>query len=157
MTITIPAIIALNTPVIVTVSHSREFRGKVTAYEYTGNAPDEQTLFYNVELDEPVQDIGKFGLFAAHRVREIEHANLTDYESEYEIFWKSLVTNPDGSLNLDQIKRELYDYSTLMTNVGKLYYELTDGQISKSNTDTIYIIDAVDKRIKEAVKEALEE
>lgn len=59
---------------------------------------------------------------------------MTDYEKTWEDFWKSLCTNPDGSLNLDQIKRELHDFHTAMDNVGKVYCHITGNRISKINT-----------------------
>jgi hypothetical protein len=55
-----------------------------------------------------------------------------DYEAEYERFWKAIVENPDGTLNLDQIKRELYDFSFLMEQASTVYESITDGRLSKT-------------------------
>lgn len=56
------------------------------------------------------------------------------YQEEYEDFWKDIVENEDGTLNKDQIMRELSDYSMVMDNCERAYYEMTNGLISKPNT-----------------------
>jgi hypothetical protein len=40
---------------------------------------------------------------------------MEDYEKTFEDFWQLIVCNPDGSLNLDQVKRELHDYHTVLS------------------------------------------
>lgn len=57
-----------------------------------------------------------------------------DYEINYEEFWKDIVENEDGTLNKDQVMRELSDYSMVMDNCSRAYYAMTDGIISKPNT-----------------------
>ena len=56
------------------------------------------------------------------------------YQEEYEDFWKDIVENEDGTLNKDQVMRELSDYSMVMENCASAYSEMTCGQISKQNT-----------------------
>lgn len=56
------------------------------------------------------------------------------YQEEYEDFWKDIVENEDGTLNKDQVMRELSDYSMVMDNCEKAYSEMTNGKISKANT-----------------------
>lgn len=57
-----------------------------------------------------------------------------DYEVEYESFWKKIIENEDGTLNKEQIMRELADYSTVMDNCMKAYMEMTEQNISKPLT-----------------------
>ena len=57
-----------------------------------------------------------------------------DYKEEYNDFWKDIVENEDGSLNKDQVMRELSDYSIIIDNCERAYYTMTDGAISKPNT-----------------------
>ena len=57
-----------------------------------------------------------------------------DYKQEYNDFWKNIVENEDGTLNKDQIMRELSDYLMVMDNCAKAYYTMTNGLISKQNT-----------------------
>src|SRR6476646_3900941 len=55
------------------------------------------------------------------------------WTQEDEQFWGPIIT-PNGRLDLDQVKRELHDYHTLLEEVPKVYCELTGGAISKPNT-----------------------
>lgn len=56
------------------------------------------------------------------------------YQEEYEDFWKDIVENEDGTLNKDQVMRELSDYSMVMDNCAKAYCLMTHQRISKQNT-----------------------
>lgn len=57
-----------------------------------------------------------------------------DYKQEYEEFWKAIVENKDGTLNKDQVMKELSDYSMIIDNCTRAYDLLSDGAISKPNT-----------------------
>ena len=57
-----------------------------------------------------------------------------DYKKEYEEFWKDIVENTDGTLNKDQVMRELADYSMVMDNCASAYSTMTKQRISKQNT-----------------------
>lgn len=59
---------------------------------------------------------------------------MKDYKQEYEEFWKNIVENEDGTLNKDQVMRELSDYSMVMDNCASAYSTMTNGRISKQNT-----------------------
>lgn len=56
------------------------------------------------------------------------------YQEEYEDFWKGIVENEDGTLNKDQVMRELSDYSMVMDNCARAYCLMTHKRISKQNT-----------------------
>ena len=56
------------------------------------------------------------------------------YQEEYNDFWKDIVENEDGTLNKDQIMRELSDYSMVMDNCARAFVLMTNGAISKQNT-----------------------
>lgn len=56
------------------------------------------------------------------------------YQEEYEEFWKEIVENEDGTLNKDQVMRELSDYSMVMDNCARAYCTMTKQRISKQNT-----------------------
>lgn len=45
--------------------------------------------------------------------------------------WKHIVENPDGTLNKDQIMKELSDFSFMIDEVPKVYSEVTGGMLSK--------------------------
>lgn len=57
-----------------------------------------------------------------------------DYKEEYEEFWKGIIENEDGSINKDQLMRELSDYSMVMHNCAMAYSTMTNQIISKQNT-----------------------
>jgi hypothetical protein len=79
----------------------------------------------------------------------------TDYEKSYDEFWKSIVEHPDGTLNRDQIMRELHDYRRVMDEVSLAYDDVTGGRYSKPNTQAGWISSAVEERTQEAIAEAL--
>lgn len=57
-----------------------------------------------------------------------------EVEKEYQEFWKDIVENEDGTLNKEQVKKELCDFSMVMNNCTKAYVEMTCNNISKPNT-----------------------
>ena len=57
-----------------------------------------------------------------------------EVEKEYQEFWKDIVENEDGTLNKEQVKKELCDFSMVMDNCTKAYIEMTCNNISKPNT-----------------------
>lgn len=81
----------------------------------------------------------------------------TDYENTWQSFWKEIVMGIDGQPDLEQIKKELYNYKILLKNVPIVYDSVTFGRISKPNTDPIYVIDAVENRIQDAYLEGYQE
>lgn len=66
-----------------------------------------------------------------------------DVESNWENVWKQIVLNEDGTVNLEQVKRELFDYWVCMQEVTRVYDELTCGVLTKPNTQAQYVLDAV--------------
>jgi len=78
----------------------------------------------------------------------------TNYEKKFEEDWKELVCNEDGTLNMDKVMRELYDYSFLLASVPKVYCHITGGKISKPNTlPGVVIAEADDSYSNEEVME----
>jgi hypothetical protein len=80
-----------------------------------------------------------------------------DYAETYADFWREIVENPDGTLNRDQIMRELHDYRVVMHEVALAYDDVTNGRLSKPNTAARHVVAAVDERIDTAVRDAKEE
>lgn len=74
---------------------------------------------------------------------------MTDTE-----FWK--IVYPDG-MSAEQVTNELYDYHRLLDGLPQLYDHITNGAISKPNTDKTAIIavhdDYVARQIDDATKE----
>lgn len=69
---------------------------------------------------------------------------MENYEESYELFWKGIVENSDGTLNTEQVKKELYDYKNLLKNASQVYSFFT--QYSKPLTDSQFIIDEINAK-----------
>lgn len=78
---------------------------------------------------------------------------MRDYEKTYERFWKTLVENADGSIDMDKLKRELHDYKTLLDNVPEVYCHITNNRISKPNTLASVVIAVADDCTNESFKQ----
>lgn len=63
--------------------------------------------------------------------KETPHVRKEDIEAEWDSLWKDIVTNPDGSINIEQVKKELYDFSYVMEQVPKVYCHVTGNRLSK--------------------------
>lgn len=59
-------------------------------------------------------------------------------------FWEPLVCQ-NGVLDLEQIKRELYDFWMCLQEVPAAYVHVTGGKISKPHTRAVYVMDAADE------------
>lgn len=66
--------------------------------------------------------------------------------------WAPLVA-PAGTVDMDAVKRELYGYGVLLDGVPKVYMHITDGRISKPNTDPDAVISVADEREQERWEE----
>ena len=82
---------------------------------------------------------------------------MEDYEKVYEDFWKRIVENPDGTLNVDQVKRELADWHFSMGQVSQVYSHITGGELSKPNYYASGVIAVADENIQRLIDEAIED
>ena len=78
-----------------------------------------------------------------------------DYLKTYDEFWREVVERPDGTLNADQVKRELHDYRMLLRQVPEVYDSVTGGQVSKPDTLSHHVIDAANRRMDAACDDAI--
>jgi hypothetical protein len=93
--------------------------------------------------------------YAKRQVPEY-HTRKEDHNKEWESFWKEHVCNPDGTINLEQLKKELYDFSFVMEQVPKVYCHITGGKLSKVMYPAKTVISVADEYFKEKL-EALTE
>jgi len=77
-------------------------------------------------------------------------AEIQPWVTLWEEFWKEICVNPDGSLNLDAIQRELYDYSMIMREASMVYGYVTGGKVSKPNTCADVVISMAEDYFSEA-------
>lgn len=59
---------------------------------------------------------------------------MEEVEKVYQEFWKDIVENEDGTLNKEQVKKELFDFSMVMDNCSSAYEEMSGSLITKPNT-----------------------
>ena len=68
-----------------------------------------------------------------------------DVEKEWE-FWQTIICNEDGTINIDQLKLELHDYSLMVEEVPNVYIEVTDGWLSNRHYYGDGVIEAFRER-----------
>lgn len=80
-----------------------------------------------------------------------------DYEKDWEDFWKEIVCNPDGTINMDQLKRELSDHLMMQDHLGKIICHVTADRVSKITTLPEVVCQVADDRINELCDEVRDE
>jgi hypothetical protein len=65
--------------------------------------------------------------------------------ADFDLFWRPLVTDETGALDVDKVARELADYAAVMGEVARVYDEITGGRFSKPNTAAQYIVSRVNE------------
>jgi hypothetical protein len=73
----------------------------------------------------------------------------TDIDKKYDEFWRDIVENPEGGINKEQLKKELFDFSILISNVNEVYSHVTGGNASKPMTCPEVIISLSDDRMED--------
>ena len=68
---------------------------------------------------------------------------MEKHEEVYNNFWKGIVENEDGTINKDQLMRELSDFKAILSEVPKVYCEVAN--LSKPLTDSQVIIQGLYK------------
>ncbi len=83
------------------------------------------------------------------------------YSQVYEEFWKELVENPDGTLNKEQVMKELADFSFIIGSVTKVYCHLSNSRMSNPmilpEVVLSVIEDVQNEHTNDCIKETLEE
>lgn len=79
-----------------------------------------------------------------------------DVEKVFQDFWANIVMR-DGQLDLEQVKKELFDFHQLIRNVSLVYCEVTNHAVSKPLTDPQVVISLFNDYVQECVDEAARE
>jgi hypothetical protein len=74
--------------------------------------------------------------------------NKYDVEKEWE-FWKTIICNEDGTINVEQLKNELCDYSLMLGEVPRVYCEVTGSLLSKPHYYAESVIKVFNERYGE--------
>jgi len=128
-----------------------------------------EKVISKLNMHEPIMpdpDLGQDVAFLAHVITSLQKRLLSihdhmssdlDYNEIYKEFWAPLLENPDGTLNLDAVKRELHDYHYLMGAASRVYGHVTGGMVSKTNTLPSAVISVHDDHVQELVDQAIED
>jgi len=57
-------------------------------------------------------------------------SNLNDIESNYNAVWKEILEKEDGSIDMEQLKKELFDFSNMIGRMSSLTSIVTGGILS---------------------------
>lgn len=98
--------------------------------------------------------------YAPERVIEHQHHGRDGHvttEECYEEFWKPIVENPDGTLNVEQVKQELRDFHYIMDQAKKVNYHVSGGRMSYPHYDGEAVISLYDEEIERAYEQARED
>lgn len=83
-----------------------------------------------------------------------------DVEQVWHEFWEPIVTQSGltGSvLDIDQIKRELYDYRQLLKGLPGFFDDVSGGKVTKPNTDLRIVSELIQERALEQYNEGYED
>lgn len=79
------------------------------------------------------------------------------YEEVWDEFWADICLNEDGSLNLDQVKRELADWHFAMGQVTEVYLHITDDMLSKPTYYAEGVIQVAEDVVQQRIEWAIED
>ena len=63
-----------------------------------------------------------------------------EVEQVYQEFWKDIICKEDGSIDIEQVKRELHDCYRMIQNVPTVYSEVTGGILSKPLYEAEFVL-----------------
>jgi hypothetical protein len=66
-----------------------------------------------------------------------------EIEESWNNFWKPILVKND-QLDIEQLKKELHDFRTLIHNTSEVYDHTTGGKISKVLTDPDKVIETIE-------------
>ena len=93
-----------------------------------------------------------------HGVSSPDNMDVTpnaDCRRIYQEFWKPLLERPDGSIKMEQLKRELADYYKMLVEVPKVYCEVTGNQLSKPLYDAAVVIRKYEEHNETLIQDAI--
>lgn len=77
------------------------------------------------------------------------YATQEEINKNYDEFWKAILEDENGNINREQLKRELSDFSFVLSQASKVYLEVSGGRISKPNTYAHAVISEYEEDLSE--------
>ena len=74
---------------------------------------------------------------------------VNNVDKIFDEFWKDIVCNDDGSINIEQLKQELADFHYIMEQVPKVYCHITGNLLSYVNYPAETVIRYADEYYEE--------
>ena len=72
-----------------------------------------------------------------------------EVQSNWEQNWKDILVLPDGSIDVEQLKKELHDFSRMMDTIPLVYEHITGGKLSKCLYDAQTVISCADEHYEQ--------
>lgn len=72
-------------------------------------------------------------------------------------FWDKIIRNPDGTLNEEQLYKELHDYSFVLDQVPTVYCHITGNTLSKVNYHADVVTSKADEYYEEYLRKDVHE
>lgn len=76
---------------------------------------------------------------------------------EVKRFWDNIIRNPDGTINEEQLYKELADFSFVMDQVSDVYCHITGNLLSKCNYRANMVKDKADEYYNDYYREIAED
>jgi hypothetical protein len=110
-------------------------------------------------LEEAIFQAGYTSGVEFQKVREManQHIRKEDIEHEWESFWKGIICNVDGTINMQELKNNLYDLSYVLEQVPKVYCHITGNKMSKVMYASETVISVADDYFQQKLDEAIED
>lgn len=67
----------------------------------------------------------------------------------YELTWKEILEKPDGSIDKEQLMKELYDFSKLISNLSKIYCYISGNRASYPTIHPETVLQLFEEELKE--------
>ncbi len=82
-----------------------------------------------------------------------EKAQAEEAEHDWEHLWKPILFKEDGSLDVEQLKKEMADFGFMIREVPRVYSHVTGGLLSKPNYFADTVIAEHDDHVGELVRD----
>jgi len=84
-------------------------------------------------------------------------ATEQEIEDNWKKFWAPILTKEDGSIDIEQLKKELFDFSTVINEVPKVYSHITNNMLSYPTYAAETVISVYEECLEDLIKERLKE
>ena len=83
--------------------------------------------------------------------------NQEDVDRIFDDFWRPILTGNGDEVDLELVKKELYDYHFVMCEVVKVYDHITNSTLTKPNYKADSVISVYENCVQDAIKQAISE